>query len=329
MNTLVTGGTGFVGGAIVRELLARRHAVRVLARRTSATAPLETAGAAIARGDILDRDSLVRALQGRDTLFHAAAIYDTWIPDQELLFQTEVQGTRNVLEAALAAGVERVVYTSTALSIGERRGETGTEQTPHRGYFLTAYEESKFRAEQLVRTYSGRLKVAILNPAAVLGPGDRKPTGQAIIHVLNGKLPALFDGVLTYVHVDDVARGHVLAAEQERWGERFILAARALTNRELFGIVCRLGGVRKPPTLPGFLVGLFADVQEWRSRRSGGRPLLARGSFDIARHGFRADGSRAARELGLVYTPIEESLRAAVQWYWEQGLLTRKPACSA
>ncbi len=328
MNALVTGGTGFVGGAIVRELLRRGHRVRVLARPTSKTAALEKLGVEIARGDILDRGSIERALDGCDTLFHAAAIYETWVRDKDLLMRTEVEGTRNALEAALKAGVRRAVYTSTAACVGERRGETGTETTPHRGYFLTAYEEAKYRAEQAAREYAGRLPMVIVQPAAVTGPGDLKPTGQAVIDMINGRFPALFHGVLTFVDAGDAARGHVAAAERERWGETFILAAEILTTREFFGMVAELAGVRRPPFVPAFTAGWFARFEEARARRTGRRPVLTMDSFRIARHGFRVDGSKAARELGIRYRPIRDSSRDAIRWYWEQGLLKRRPACA-
>ena len=328
MKALVTGGTGFVGGAIVRELRRRGHHVRVLARPTSKTAALEAQGVEIVRGDILDRESLRRALEGCDTLFHAAAIYEVWVRDKDLLLRTEVEGTRNAMEAALAAGLERVVYTSTAACVGERRGETGTEETRHRGYFLTAYEEAKYRAEEAVRQYAERLPVVIIQPAAVAGPGDLKPTGQAVIDMINGRFPALFDGALSFVDIGDVAWGHVAAAEQGRWGETYILSAEILTTRQLFGLVAELAGVRRPPFVPAFAAGWFARFEEWRARRTGRRPILTMDSFRIARHGFRVDGSKAARELGIRYRPIRESLRDAIRWYWEQGLLERRPACA-
>ncbi len=327
MKALVTGGTGFVGGAIVRELLSRGHEARVLARPVSKTDQLKTLGVAIAVGDILDRDSIEKALDGRDTLFHAAAIYEFWVRDKEALRRIEVEGTRNALEAALAAGVERVVYTSTGVTIGERRGETGNESTPHRGYFLTAYERAKFEAEQVVKSYRDRLRIVILKPGAVIGPGDRKPSGESIIHVLNGRFPALFRGALSVADINDVAAAHVSAAEQERWGEDYIISAEALSTADFYGLVCRLAGTRMPPIAPQFLARLFAWFEECKARLTERPPLLAADTFRVTAHGFRVDGSKAARELGLSYTPIEESLRRAIEWYWEQGLLHRKPAC--
>jgi len=329
MKALVTGGTGFVGGAIVRELLRRGREVRVLARTTSKTGPLEKLGVAIALGDILDGASVTRALEGRDTLFHAAAIYEFWIQDRARLMQTEVEGSRNAMEAALAAGVKRVVYTSSSLVVGEGKGETGTGNTVHRGYFLSSYKEAKYRAEQVVRQYRDRLGIVILRPAAVIGAGDLKPTGQTIIHLLNGRIPGLFQGVVSFVDVADVASAHVLSAELERWGEDYIVAAETLQVVEVLRTACRLAGVRPPMVVPRFVARWFATMEEWRAKRTGKPPILPRHMFDLAIHGFRADGSKAATDLGIHYTPIEDSLRQAVQWYWEQRLLKRKPACVA
>jgi dihydroflavonol-4-reductase len=329
MKALVTGGTGFVGGAVVRELLRRGHEVRVLARATSKTGPLEKMGAGIAYGDILDGASIARALKGCDTLFHAAAIYEFWVQDRGLLMRTDVEGSRNAMEAAIAAGVARVVYTSTSVVVGEAKGEVGNEKTVRRGYFLSPYEEAKYQAEQVVKQYRDRLKIAIIRPVAVLGAGDRKPTGQAIVNLLNGRIPGLFSGYVTFVDAGDVAAAHVLAAELERWGEDYIVAAEILPLADLLRLACRLGGVHPPPAVPCFVARWFAMFEEWKSRRTGKPPILPRDMFELVVHGFQVDGGKAARELGIQYTPIKESLRQAICWYWEQGLLKRKPACVA
>lgn len=327
MRALVTGGTGFVGGAIVRHLVRRGEAVRVLARPASKTGNLEELGVEIVRGDILDRESVERAVDGCDTLYHAAAIYEYWVPDPDVLRRTEVEGTRNALEAALGEGVGKVVYTSTVAAVGERRGETGTESTRHRGYFLSLYEQAKYEAEQVARHYVERgLDLVILQPAAVLGPGDLKSTGQGLVDVLNQRLPALFPGTLSYVDIDDVGAAHVLAAAAPA-GESYILSAGAASVTEIFGGACRLAGARTPPTVPVFAARLYARLSESFARLSGGRPAVTRDSLETLAHGLRVDGSKAARELGIRYTPLEESLRRAIVWYWQQGLLRDRPAC--
>jgi dihydroflavonol-4-reductase len=329
MKALVTGGTGFVGGAVVRELLRRGHEVKVLARATSKTGPLERLGVKIAWGDILDGASITHALEGCDTLFHAAAIYEFWVQDRELLMRTEVEGSRNAMEAALAASVGRVIYTSSSVVVGEAKGESGNENTAHRGYFLSSYEEAKYRAEQAVKKYRDRLKIVILRPAAVIGAGDLKPTGRMIVNLLNGRIPGLFRGDVSFVDVGDVAAAHVLSAELGRWGEDYIVAAETPPLVEVLRTACRLAGVRPPMVVPRFVARMFATMEEWKAKRTGEPPILPRRMFDVAAHGLRADGGKAARDLGIHYTPIEDSLRQAVQWYWEQGLLKRKPACVA
>ncbi len=327
MKALVTGGTGFVGGSIVRHLRQRGHAVRVLARSQSKVAHLEKMGVEISRGDILERGSISRALDGCDILFHAAAIYEFWGTDKDHLMKTEVEGTRNALEAALAAGVARVVYTSTSACVGERKGEIGTETTPHRGYFLTPYEEAKYHAEAVAKRYQDRLGIVVMRPAAVLGPGDLKPTGTGIINLINGKYPAVYPGALSVIHIEDVGLAHVLAAELERYGEDYILSTEILPMSEFYRIVCELSGAKQPMVIPGFVAGLAARFYEWRARRTGQEPPMTWDSYALTSHGLRVDGSKAKRELGLQYSPIRESIRQAIEWYWRQDLLNKKPAC--
>jgi dihydroflavonol-4-reductase len=328
MLVLVTGGTGHVGGAIVRELLKRGERVRVLARRTSKTEHLERLGVEIAWGDILERDSIESALDGCETLYHAAAIYEFWIPDEQALVRTEVEGTRNVLGAALGRDVGKVVYTSTALVVGEPKGVTGNEETRRRGYFLSRYEKAKVEAERVAAEYLERgLAIVFVKPAAVLGPGDLKPSGQGIVNVLNGRVPALFPGTMTVVDVEDVAEAHVAAAAKPA-GEHYLVAGDIVTLRDLYGAACELAGVRPPPVGPVLAARLYTEYQELRAHLTGRPPALARETLRLLVHGFRLDGSKASRELGLRYRPYRESLRRAIRWYWEQGLLKRRPDCA-
>ncbi len=325
----VTGGTGFVGGAIVRELIKRGDKVRVLARRTSKTDHLSAQGIEIAYGDVLDRPSIEAALQGCDTLYHAAALYDFWGLDERALMQTECEGTRNALEAALRAAINKVVYTSTAVTIGEQRGEVGTENAKHRGYFLSKYERAKFEAEQIALSYLDKgLPIVTVNPAGVYGPGDFKPTGRAIIDLLNGRMSGIPDGANSLVYLDDVGTGHVLAANRGRVGERYILCANRVTLKGWAELVCRLSGAKIPPRVPSFLAGLTASFGEIVSRLTKRPPMLSRDTFRLVSHGFQVDGSKAVKELGVEYTPLEEGLRETIVWYWKQGLLRRKPACA-
>lgn len=328
MTTLVTGGTGFVGGAIVAALRARGDDVRVLARQASRTAPLEAMGVEIARGDILDRASIDRAMAGCRRVYHAAAIYAFWVPDRAALMRTEVDGTRAVMAAAQAAGVERVVYTSTTMAIGEGRGQVGDETTIHRGYFNTAYEEAKYRAECVVAEYAARgLPVVTVNPGGVYGPGGVTPSVTAVISAVNGQLPMMFGGMLSMVYVDDVARGHLLAMERGGVGQRYILSGEVLDSAEFVGRACDLAGVRRPPVAPIAAGRVIAAVAEAVSRLTGRPPVVARDTIAMLAHGMQLDGSKASRELGLRYTSYDDGMRAGLRWYWGQGLLARRPAC--
>jgi dihydroflavonol-4-reductase len=328
MTTLVTGGTGFVGGAIVAALRARGEAVRVLARPTSGTAHVASLGAEVVTGDILDPASLTRAFQGCTRVYHAAAIYAFWVRDRSALMRTEVDGTRAVMDAALACGVERVVYTSTAMVIGERRGAVGTEATVHRGVFNTAYEEAKYRAERVVDDYASRgLPVVTVNPGGVYGPGGVTPTVTAVVSAVNGRLPAMLGGALSIVHVDDVAEGHLLAMQRGRAGDRYILSAEVMDAAEFVGRACDVAGASRPAVMPLAVARALAAVLEPVARLTGRPPSVARDTVAMLTQGLRVDGTRAARELGVRYRSYEESLPAALRWYWEQGLLTRKPAC--
>ena len=328
MNVLVTGGTGFVGGAIIRALVKEGHHVRVLARRTSKTEHLTAQGVEIAYGDILDRASIEAALQGCDTLYHAAALYDLWGLDLQTLTRTGVEGTRNALEATLKSSVGKVVYTSTAVTIGERKGEVGTERTLHRDYFLSKYERAKFEAERLAITYLDKgLSITIVNPAGVYGPGDFKPTGRFMIDLLNGRVPSLSAGVSSFVYIDDVGMGHVLAAQKGQVGERYILCERVIKMPEIADLICQLSGAKMPSIVPTFLAGAGAWLFEIASRFTKRPPVISSETFRLIVHGFQVDGSKAVKELGIKYTPLEEGIRETILWYWKQGLLKRKPTC--
>lgn len=325
MRALVTGGTGFVGGAIVRELLRRNYQVRVLARGSSKTAPLEALGVEIARGDILDRQSMVAALDGCDVLFHAAAIYDLWAPDPDLMMRTEIDGTVNALEAALTARTKRVVYTSTAIAVGEPKGEIGDEETPHRGYYLSVYEEAKYKAELEAKKFLARgLDLVIIKPAGVMGAGDLKPTGRGVVNVINGFFPMLFHGTLTGVDVEDVATIHALAAEKGKTGREYIAAAWIVTTKEWLGGACRIAGRRVPIFGPAIMARGFAIACEAFAKLTKTEPLLTQETYKLLTHGLRVSGARAERELGIRYKSLDQCLREAIAWYRQQRLIPAK-----
>lgn len=328
MSVLVTGGTGFVGGAVVKALLERGQAVRVLARRRSKTQHLTALGVEIAYGDILDQASIEAALAGCEILYHVAALYELWVPDKQNMLRIAVVGTRNALEAARRAGVRRVVYTSSVVTIGEPRGTVGTETTAHCGHFRVFYEYAKYQAEQVALTYAHQgLPVVIVNPAGVYGPGDLKPTGRGLVNLVNGRVPMIIRGApFGVVYIDDVGLGHVLAAERGRVGERYILCERNVTMAEWAGVICRIAGTKVPPVGPEFLLWAAVSLGELVSRLTRRPPSLSKDNFTLLSRGVAVSGTRAREELGLNYTPFEVGMQRTIAWYWEQGLLKQKPA---
>jgi dihydroflavonol-4-reductase len=325
MDALVTGGTGFVGANLVRELLREGATVRVLARpggdrRALAGLPVE-----IVDGDLLDPASLRRAVSGIATVFHAAADYRLWVPDARVVYRTNVDGTRALLEAATSAGVRRIVYTSTVGALGiPRDGTPGTEETPvSLADMVGPYKASKFLAEDVARESArAGAPVVIVNPAAPVGPWDVKPTptGQMIVDFMRGRMFASLDTGLNVVHVRDVARGHLLAAQKGRIGERYILGHANLSLREIFGLLAAITG-RRPPrlTIPYAVAWLGAACMEGGARLTGRVPQVSLTAVRMARKRMFFDPAKAVRELGLPQTDVRQALQDAVEWFREHG----------
>jgi len=324
MTTLITGATGFIGSHLVEELVKRGEAVRALVRKTSDTSRLKALGVELAYGDITDKDSVSAALQGCQRLYQVAAIYEWWIPDRRRFFQVNVDGTKNVLAAALDAGVSKVVYTSTDESIGEAKGERKTETTPHRGYHLSDYAKSKYLAEQEAMKFCQiGLPLVCVNPAAVYGPGDFKgqTVGAAILDFLNGKLPGQFGSYINFVYIDDVVQGHILAMEKGKVGERYILAGDEDTLiKDFVNLLAEVSGLTKiPRELPAWLVRVMAFALETLSALTRKPPMLARDVVRFRLFGMRADNTKARTELGMTFTPLREGLARTIQWYRDNG----------
>lgn len=326
MTNLVSGGTGFISSHIVEQLLADGQPVRVLARRSSKLGDyLRHPKVEIAYGDVLERSSLNAAMQGVTTLYHAAAQFDTWTADPQLMLDTANQGTRNVLDAALAAGVRKVLHTSSGAVFGLPRNQMVTEASGA-GPLPDVYYRSKYESEELAKTYLAKgLDVVFLNPSNVFGPRDFKPLGRSILMLLNGQLPSAWKATFAVVYAPDVARAHILAASKAKPGERFILAERNISYREFFGQLVQLAGGKLPPFLPGPLVHATAILAEGLSRITQKLPLVSVMQYKSGTQGTLFDGSKAVRELGLRYTPLEEALKATLAWYWENGDLKKKP----
>lgn len=321
MVTLVTGATGFVGEHLAKELVRRGEAIRALVRKTSDTATLEAMRVELAYGDITDKESVAAALKGCDRLYHVAAVFEWWLPERRKYYQINVDGTKNVLAAALEAGVSRVVYTSTAETIGEAMGERKTETTPHRGYHLSAYARSKYLAEQeAMRLCKMGLPLVCVNPTTVYGPGNFKDSGRNIIDFLKGRLGGQFGSYMSFVYIDDVVNGHILAMEKGRLGERYILAGdEDILMRDWWKLIAELSGVHKiPKELPGWQVRILAFASEALSAFTKKPPMISRGNARLCLYGLRADNTKARTELGMNFTPLREGLIRTIQWYRER-----------
>ena len=322
----VTGGTGFVGRALVERLLAEGRPVRALARSDAAAQVLAALGAEPVRGDVLDRATLDPALVGCQVAYHVAGANAFCLPDPTSLYEVNVTGSRNVVLAAAGAGVRRLVYTSSAATLGEGHGVVGSEESAHRGWFLSDYERSKFEAEQAVleAARETELEVVCVNPASVQGPGRTGGTARLLIGYLNGKQKAAVDTRLSLVDIADCTEGHLLAEARGQPGQRYVLCGASLTVREALDVLGRLTGLEEQPRfLPGRLALTLSAGIEAVARTRRRKPSICREMVRTLLHGHVYDGSKATRELGLVYTPIEETLRRTVAWYVEQGLVTR------
>jgi dihydroflavonol-4-reductase len=326
---LVTGGTGFVGSHVVRALLARGGAVRCLVRAGSRRENLEGLPVEIAVGDLTDAASLVPALSGVRTLYHVAADYRLWARNPNELYRANAGGTDNVLAAAGAAGVERVVYTSSVAALGlTHDGSPADETTPvERSRIIGHYKKSKYDAERVALSWAARgLPVVIVNPSTPVGEGDIKPTptGQLVVDFLNRRMPAYVDTGLNLVDVRDVAAGHLAAAEKGRVGERYILGNRDMTLREILETLARLTGLPAPRVrLPHWIPLAAAAVATGAARVTGRPPRVSLESVRMSTHRMFFDAGKAVRELGLPQTPVEEALSRAVAWFRERGYVGR------
>ena len=328
MKALVTGATGFVGAAIAKTLLASGWQVRVLARAGSDRGNLRQLAAEVAEGDLNDLRSLECALEGCTALFHAAADYRLGARDPKPLYLTNVEGTRNILNAARTVGVQRTVYTSSVATIGiPTDGAPGEERSPVAlSDMIGHYKRSKYLAEEVARDAARMgMSVVIVNPSTPVGPGDIKPTptGQLVLDAASGRMPAYVDTGLNIVHVDDVAAGHLLAFERGKTGERYILGGEDMTLRTILEQISRLVG-RKPPSirLPYAAVLPIAYAAEAFAKVSGRSGRVTIEGVRMSRKRMFFSSAKAAAELGYHWRPPLEAFEDAVRWYRERGLLT-------
>src|SRR5580704_1915632 len=303
-TVLVTGASGFLGSAIASALRARGHAIRVLARRSSPRTNLNAADV-VCEGDLRDRASLAAALKGVRYLFHAAADYRLWARNPEEIRRSNVEGTRLIMEEALKAGVERIVYTSSVATLKLTDGAVSTEDNPLAdGEGIGAYKQSKVAAERLVEAMIQRdgLPAVIVNPSTPIGPRDVRPTptGRIIVEAASGRMPAFVDTGLNLVHVDDVAAGHLAALERGRIGERYILGGENVLLADMLADIARLVG-RRPPTLklPRTVIFPIAFGSELLAKVRGVEPFVTLDGLRMAAHHMFFTSAKAARELGV------------------------------
>jgi dihydroflavonol-4-reductase len=323
---LVTGASGFVGAAVMRALLAQGRAVRVLLRPSSDRRNLAGLPVEIRTGALEDHASLLPALAGCGALFHVAADYRLWVRDPAAMYRANVEGTRALMQAALAAGVERVVYTSSVAVLGLVAEGSADETTPSTlEDMIGPYKRSKFLAEVAVRALVRErgLPAVIVNPSTPIGPGDVKPTptGRIIVEAASGRMPAYVDTGLNLVHVDDVAAGHLLAEAKGRIGERYILGGEDLSLAEILHRIAALTG-RKPPklALPIPAIWPIALVAEAFGRLTGREPFVTLDGLRMARHKMFFSSAKAMRELGYAPRPAEQGLADAVAWFRAAGM---------
>lgn len=325
MTTLVTGATGFVGSHVARQLVAAGESVRALARPNSRRRGLDGVAVEWAEGDLRDEASLNRVLRGVQSVYHVAADYRLWAKRPQEIYENNVTGTKNLLAAALRARVDKFVYTSTVATIAVSRGADLPDERNRASVdeMVGNYKKSKLIAEQeALRAAHEGLPVVIVNPTAPVGPGDWKPTptGKIILDFLLGRMPAYVDTGLNFVAVEDAARGHVLAAERGKIGERYLLGGKNMTLKELLDALAKITGLPAPSRqIPHgvALVAAYADAAF--SRATGREPRIPLEGVRIARHKMFVNDAKARRELGYESSPVEAALERAVRWYCENG----------
>jgi len=331
MNCFVTGASGFIGGNLVHELVARGHRVKALLRPGSDRRGLRGLDFEPVEGDVEEPERWRMAMRGSDWCFHVAASYHLWLRDYAPMYAANVTGTRNVLEAAAAAGCARIVYTSTVGCIGLPKAEGGrvtptdetAETAPHQ--LSNHYKRSKWQAEQVARELAAKgLPVVIVNPSAPIGPCDVKPTptGKVILDFLNRQLPAYLDTGLNWVHVKDVAVGHILAAEKGRVGERYILGSADgnWTMKEALAVMSELTGMPAPAFRVPYFVALWAaHVNEAMAGLTGRPPKAPLAGVRMAKYKMFFNPAKAVRELGLPQTPPRQAFADAIAWFRENG----------
>jgi dihydroflavonol-4-reductase len=331
MTTLVTGATGFVGAAVLRCLAEAGHNVRVLVRPTSDRFNLSNIDCEIVTGDLTEPESLKRAVRNCEAVFHVAADYRIWVPNRERMNRVNVQGTVDVILAAAAAGVSRIVYTSSVATLRLKDNGLPADEKSQAELsdMIGAYKQSKFLAEREVKRLVAEagVPVIIVQPTAPFGPGDIKPTptGRLVVEAGAGRMPAYVNTGLNVVHVDDVAKGHLLAFEKGAVGESYILGGENRTLQWILATVAELTGQRPPRIrLPHWFLTPIAYVWEGITRiRGSDEPMMTVDSVRMSRKLMYFSSEKARRELGYSPRPAVEALRDEIEWFYKHGYLAR------
>jgi dihydroflavonol-4-reductase len=325
-KVLVTGASGFVGSAVARALSRRGDEVRVLMRSTSVRTNVEGENFEIAEGDMLDRHSMIDAMDGVRYVFHVAADYRLWARDPEEIVRNNLEGTRAVMDAARAVGVERIVYTSSVAALKPVRGTPVDETSRHsESTVVGAYKKSKLVAERLVeRMAADGFPVVIVSPSTPIGPRDIKPTptGRIIVQAATGGMPAYVDTGLNLVHVDDVAAGHLLALEKGRTGENYILGGADVRLKDMLAVICPLAGRSAPRIrLPRGPLYPLAICSEAVARFTGKEPMLTVDALNMSRYHMFFSSKKAEDELGYTARPWQHAIEDAMTWFRQAGYL--------
>jgi dihydroflavonol-4-reductase len=327
-RVLVTGASGFVGSAVARKLVERGFIVRALVRVASPRAHLADLDLDYAVGDLRDAQSVRHAMAGVRFVFHVAADYRLWAREPAEIEHNNLVGTRIIMEEAMRAGVERVVYTSSVATLDCHGGRTTDESHPlHEDKAIGAYKRSKVKAERLVEQLVGQgLPAVIVNPSTPIGPCDVKPTptGRMIVEAAAGRMPAFVDTGLNMVHVDDVAAGHLMALERGRIGERYILGGQNASLAEILASVAALMGRRAPRIkLPRGAVVPVALASEFAARWTGREPMVTMDGLRLSKNRMYFITTKAERELGYRARPYVEGIKDAIAWFRQAGYLRR------
>ncbi|MEE4261456.1 MAG: NAD-dependent epimerase/dehydratase family protein [Desulfobacteraceae bacterium] len=327
MTVLVTGATGFIGSAVVRELSEKGVKIRCLVRDTSSMKNMDGLYVEIAHGDIRDIDSVQRALKGCDSVYHLAAVYANWLPDPGLMYRVNEEGTRNVLTACRNAGVQKVVYCSSVAALGAH-GRTPADESAKFNLNATRdhYYISKYRAEQVALEFArSGVPVVIVNPSNPIGVRDiaPTPTGALIINLLKGKFPGYVDGGINLIDVTDCARAIVAAMEKGQAGKKYILGNRNVSIKEYFDLIVKVAGKGKSPFLriPTWMAVFSGSGYQILSRITGNPPVTSASWARVGSHYSWWDCTRAREELDLGQRPVEKSIADAIRWFETNGYL--------